>query len=85
VTIIWHDTAWEDYLWWQVNDRKMVPRINRLIKESRRTPLEGIGKPEVLREDLSGWISRRIDSEHRLIYRVHGDDIEIAQCRYHYR
>ena len=82
--LVWHDDAWDDYLWWQANDRSVVRRINRLVKEIGRDPSGGIGKPEILKEDLSGWLSRRINGEHRLVYRVRGDALEIAQCRYHY-
>jgi toxin YoeB len=81
-------TAWEDYRHWQDNDPKILERLNRLIEECRRHPFKGTGKPEPLGGNLSGWWSRRIDSEHRLIYRVSGKDkdqvIQIAQCRYHY-
>jgi toxin YoeB len=83
--LIFHDTAWEDYLHWQQSDTKMMARINLLIKEARRTPFQGIGKPEPLRGRLSGWWSRRIDQEHRLIYRPTEDGLFIAQCRYHYQ
>jgi len=84
MSVIWHDNAWEDYLWFQANDRRLLKRVNQLIRDIQRDPLSGIGKPEVLREELSGWMSRRVDSEHRLVYRVNGTNIEIAQCRYHY-
>jgi toxin YoeB len=84
VSLLWHDDAWDDYLWWQTNDRRMAARINRLIKEIKRDPAEGIGKPEMLRNELSGFSSRRIDSEHRIVYRMDGENLEIAQCRYHY-
>ncbi|UVI38091.1 Txe/YoeB family addiction module toxin [Qipengyuania spongiae] len=81
--------AWADYLFWQDRDRKLLKRINRMIKECQRTPYEGIGKPEPLKEDLSGYWSRRITDEHRLVYRVVGkgdtETFQIAQCRYHYR
>jgi toxin YoeB len=82
--IIWWTTAWDDYLWWQKNDRKMITKINRMLTEIQRTPAEGVGKPEMLRSDLSGWWSRRIDQEHRIVYRVHDGDVEIIQCRFHY-
>jgi len=84
MNLIWHDNAWEDYLWFQANDRRLLKRINQLIRDVQRDPTSGVGKPEVLRDDLSGWMSRRVDSEHRLVYRVMDDNIEIAQCRYHY-
>ena len=76
--------GWEDYLYWQTTDRQMLRRLNALIKECQRTPFEGTGNPEPLKHEFSGWWSRRIDREHRLVYRVSGDVLEIAQCRYHY-
>ncbi len=78
------ETAWEDYLYWQTTDRKTLRRVNELIKAIQREPLAGIGSPEPLRGNWSGFWSRRINSEHRLIYAVEGNDILIAQCRYHY-
>lgn len=78
------DRAWEDYGFWINNDKAMLKRLNRLIEDCTRSPYDGIGKPEALREDLTGWWSRRIDGEHRLVYRVDGDDLVIAQCRWHY-
>ena len=82
--LIFSAEAWDDYLYWQQHDRKQLKRLNGLIKECTRTPFAGTGKPEPLRGGLSGWWSRRIDREHRLVYRVEGDDLLIAQCRYHY-
>ena len=76
--------AWDEYLEWQESDRKGLKRLNRLIEEARRTPHEGIGKPEALRGDLEGFWSRRIDGRHRLVYMVDGDNLLIAQCRHHY-
>lgn len=76
--------AWEDYLHWQQNDKSTLKKINALIKESMRTPFEGTGKPEALKENLKGFWSRRINLEHRLVYRVEEDAIYILQCRYHY-
>ncbi|MCY7281516.1 MAG: Txe/YoeB family addiction module toxin [Sphingomonas bacterium] len=80
--------GWEDYQYWQANDAKLLGRLNTLIEECRRHPFEGIGKPEPLGGNLSGWWSRRINSEHRLVYRVTGkgdaQTLEVAQCRYHY-
>ena len=76
--------AWAEYLEWQESDRKGLRRLNRLIEEVRRTPHEGIGKPEALRGDLAGFWSRRIDGRHRLVYKVDDDSLLIAQCRYHY-
>ena len=79
-----HKNAWEDYLYWQKTDKKNLKKINELIKDIMRNPYEGIGKPEPLKGDLSGFYSRRIDSEHRLVYTIIDDDIVIVQCRYHY-
>lgn len=76
--------AWEDYLFWQANDRQMLKRLNTLIRECQRTPFEGIGNPEPLKHEFAGWWSRRIDKEHRLVYRVSDNVLEIAQCRFHY-
>lgn len=82
--LIFADEAWEDYLFWQKQDRKMVDRINKLIREIQRDPLEGIGKPEPLKHALSGFWSRRITDEHRVVYKVEGDALLIAQLRFHY-
>ncbi len=82
--IIFSDHAWEDYLFWQSTDRKILRRINTMIKETMRNPLEGIGKPEPLKHALSGYWSRRITDEHRFVYKVSEDSIHIAQLRYHY-
>ncbi|UEM20624.1 Txe/YoeB family addiction module toxin [Skermanella mucosa] len=86
--LAWTDAAWEDYTWWQENDRKTARRINELIKSALRTPFDGVGKPEPLKGDWAGWWSRRITLEHRLVYqisRINGDEtLIIAQCRYHY-
>ena len=79
--LIFSDKAWEDYLYWQDTDRAMVRRINQLIKDIRHSPHEGIGKPEPLKHQLAGWWSRRIDSEHRFVYRVTEQAIEIANLR----
>lgn len=78
------DHAWEDYLFWQANDRATLKRINALLKDIQRAPFEGIGKPEPLKHNLAGFWSRRIDEEHRLVYAIHDDTILVAQCRYHY-
>lgn len=78
------DQVWDDYLYWQANDRATIKRINTLLKEIQRSPFEGIGKPEPLKHNLSGFWSRRIDEEHRLVYSVQDDTLLIAQCRYHY-
>ena len=82
--LIFDEHAWEDYLYWQAHDRNLVLRINDLIKECLRTPFSGRGKPEPLRGSLSGFWSRRITRERRLVYRVEEDRLLIAQCRYHY-
>lgn len=82
--LIFSEQAWDDYLHWQSQDLKLLARINGLIKECVRTPFEGKGKPEPLRGPLSGWWSRRITQEHRLVYRPSADGLLIAQCRYHY-
>lgn len=76
--------AWQDYLHWQETDKKTVRKINELIKEIARSPFQGLGKPEPLKHAFSGFWSRRISQEHRIVYRVEGDVIEIAQLRYHY-
>lgn len=76
--------GWADYLWWQTNDRKTLKRINLLINDVTRNGHQGIGKPEPLRHDLSGYWSRRITSEHRLVYNLHDDVVVIVACRYHY-
>ncbi|MEI6334850.1 MAG: Txe/YoeB family addiction module toxin [Methylococcaceae bacterium] len=78
------DSAWEQYLYWQDNDKKMLKRINSLIKDIKRNPIDGIGNPEPLKHNWSGFWSRRIDHEHRLVYQVNDDNIIIVQCRYHY-
>ena len=82
--LIFSVQAWEDYLHWQENDQKVLRRINTLIKEIKRTPFTGIGKPEPLRHALAGYWSRRINEEHRLVYKVLDDALLLAQARYHY-
>ncbi len=82
--IVFHEKAWEDYLHWQQFDQKLLSRLNDLIKECSRTPFSGTGKPEPLKGSLSGWWSRRLNREHRLVYRLETDKLLIAQCRYHY-
>lgn len=76
--------SWDDYLYWQKNDKKILKRINQLIKEIKRSPFEGIGKPEPLKFQLQGCWSRRIDQEHRLVYEVNDNTILIIGCRFHY-
>jgi toxin YoeB len=82
--LTWTRDAWEDYIYWQGQDRKTLKRINKLITETRRTPFQGIGKPEPLKENLSGFWSRRIDDSHRLVYIVDDGRLTIISCRYHY-
>ena len=82
--LIWHDAAWAEYLYWQTPDKKTLKRVNQLIKDIERNPFEGIGKPEPLKGNLSGFWSRRIDEHNRLVYRIVGDNCQIAQCRGHY-
>lgn len=82
--ILWDKSAWEDYQFWLDKDQKVVQKINSLIKECQRTPFAGTGKPEALKQNLSGFWSRRINGEHRLVYRVVDDILYVAQCRYHY-
>ena len=84
MNLIFSDNAWDDYLYWQKTDIKMVKRINALIKNVQRTPFEGIGKPEPLKHALSSYWSRRINDEHRMTYKIDNDSILIAQLRYHY-
>jgi toxin YoeB len=82
--LLWTAAAWGDYLWWQTQDRKTLRRINLLLEAAMREPFDGIGKPEPLRENLSGFWSRRIDDTHRLVYSVEGDVLAVVACRYHY-
>ena len=82
--LIFADEAWEDHLYWQKQDQKIVERINKLISEVRRDPFAGVGKPEPLKHALSGFWSRRINDEHRMVYKVEGGALLLAQLRYHY-
>lgn len=82
--LVFSEQAWDDYLYWQAHDPKLLTRLNGLIRECARTPFKGKGKPEPLRGALSGWWSRRLTQEHRLVYRPSEDGLLIAQCRYHY-
>jgi toxin YoeB len=82
--IVFHAQGWEDFTYWAQEDKKMLRRLLRLIEETRRTPFEGVGKPGALRRNLSGFWSRRIDDEHRLVYGVTDDELIIIQARYHY-
>jgi toxin YoeB len=85
--LLWTDQAWDDYLYWQQTNPKILESINDLIRDIRRDPFKGLGKPEPLKHNLAGWWSRRITLEHRLVYRVSGAPaarlLEIVQCRYH--
>ncbi|MDX6443860.1 MAG: toxin YoeB [Blastocatellia bacterium] len=83
--IAFTESGWGDYLWFQEYDRKLLKRINLLIKDARRSPFEGIGKPEPLKGDLSGHWSRRITDEHRLIYTVTAEELIVIACRFHYK
>ncbi|MEA2944801.1 MAG: toxin YoeB [Alphaproteobacteria bacterium] len=87
--LLWSEEAWEDYVFWQKNEQKILQPVNDLIKDIRRDPSRGLGKPEPLKHALAGWWSRRITAEHRLVYRISGKRpdqmLEIIQCRYHYQ
>lgn len=80
----WDKHAWEDYLFWQKTDKKVLNRLNKLIKDTLRNPNQGLGKPEKLKGDFSGYSSRRISNEHRLVYKVYEDRVHILLCRFHY-
>lgn len=82
--LLWDESGWEDYLYWQANDKKILFRINDLIKDTQRNPFTGLGKPEPLKGNLAGCWSRRINEEHRLVYMVKEECIYILQCRFHY-
>jgi len=82
--LAWTDEAWKGYIYWQSQDKKILKRINRLVNDVMREPFEGIGKPELLRENLSGFWSRRIDDTNRIVYAVDDDFITILSCKYHY-
>jgi toxin YoeB len=84
VKVVFSEHAWEECLYWQKTDRKVVQRINALIRDIQRSPLEGVGKPEPLKHVLSGYWSRRITDEHRIVYKVEGEAVLVAQLRYHY-
>ena len=81
---IWSDKAWDDYLYWQTQDKKTLKRVNQLVQDIERNNFEGIGKPEALKGNLSGFWSRRIDDANRLIYRINGEFIDILSCKGHY-
>ncbi|HEU4610280.1 MAG TPA: Txe/YoeB family addiction module toxin [Chitinophagaceae bacterium] len=82
--LVWQSNAWQDYLYWQEQDKKILHRINDLITDTLRSPYKGIGKPEPLKGELSGFWSRRINSEHRLVYIIKEQRLHIIQCRFHY-
>ena len=82
--LAWTKEAWKDYVYWQGQDKKTLRRINKLISDTQRTPFEGIGKPEPLKENLAGFWSRRIDESNRVVYAVEGEHLTIISCRYHY-
>jgi len=82
--LLWHEEGWESYLWWQTQDKKTLKRIIALIKDMQRSPYDGIGEPEPLSGNLSGWWSRRIDDSNRIVYKIQDDAIIIADCRSHY-
>ena len=82
--LLWSDEAWEDYLYWQKTDRRILVRINNLIREIQREPFSGIGKPEPLKHALAGYWSRRINDEHRVVYKIQDDSLLLAQLRFHY-
>jgi toxin YoeB len=84
VKLVFSEQAWEDYLYWQKTDKQILKRINNLIKDITRSPFEGVGKPEPLKHALSGYWSRRINDEHRIVYKILEDSLLIAQLRYHY-
>ena len=81
---IWSDKSWDDYLYWQKQNKNMLKKINLLIRDIERNPFEGLGKPEPLKNNLSGWWSRRIDDTHRVVYRIENGSLEIAHCKDHY-
>ncbi len=84
MNLLWTDDSWEEYMYWQAHDKKILKRINTLLKDIKRSPFDGTGKPEALRFELAGCWSRRITSEHRLVYKVQETNIIVISCRYHY-
>jgi len=84
MNLIWSEKSWNDYLYWQKNDKQILKKINELIKSIKREPFSGIGKPEPLKHQLAGFWSRRINNEHRFVYQVERDNLYIISCRYHY-
>lgn len=85
MNLVWSQSSWDEYLYWLKVDKKIHKRINELIKVASRTPFDGIGKPEALKGDLQGYWSRRITSEHRLVYKYENEQLYISACRYHYK
>jgi len=83
--LLWDADAWDDYVYWQTQDKKTLKKVNQLIKDMMRSPFEGIGKPEPLKDNLSGFWSRRIDEANRIVYAVEGESIYIIECRNHYQ
>ena len=81
---LWTDSGWEDYLYWQKQNKNIIKKINQIIKDIERNAFKGIGKPEPLKNNLSGWWSRRINNTHRIVYRIEKDNLEITQCKDHY-
>lgn len=84
MNLSWSSNAWDDYLYWQQHDKKVLKRLNTLLKDIQRQPFSGLGDPEPLKHQWSGYWSRRIDREHRLVYKASKDEITVIQCRYHY-
>jgi len=85
MTKLWYDDAWEDYLYWQTQDKKTLKRINKLLLDIERNGYHGIGKPEPLKHDLNGWWSVRIDEKNRIVFRIEDGNLELLQCGSHYR
>ncbi len=83
--LVWQSAVWDDYLYWQQTDKKVLQRVNDLLKDALRTPFKGIGKPEPLKGNFAGYWSRRITGEHRLVYQVWDSRLHVLQCRYHYK
>ena len=81
---LWTDRAWDEYLTWQEENKKLLRKLNKLIKDIERSPYDGLGKPELLKHDLSGWWSRQIDEPNRIVYRIKDGNLEISQCKGHY-
>jgi len=81
---VFNSESWKEYLYWQKTDKRILKKINELLRDVSRDPYQGLGKPEALKHDLAGFWSRRIDQEHRLVYRVAGDEIHVFSCRFHY-